>query len=134
MRRPDADPFHLREVLDHFIVGHFRQSGKIQLPALRPFGHVDQIGGLLFRQTHRSHLVRRELQNACGRDGIAGQESKALENRLCRLAVQLLVDDGLGQTVEDRFAVCDPARADARNNPSHYGIAFFQVQNSFTHF
>ena len=67
MRRPDANAFHLRQVLDDFVVRKVGEGRKIQLARLCFCRQVTQIRKLLFGEPGSAHLFRGQLQNSLRR-------------------------------------------------------------------
>lgn len=102
LRRPNANTFHLCQVLDDRFVRLLVQLAEVELAARRPLCHIAQIRRFLFGQTNRPHLLVCELEDSRGRQRVAGQSGKAVEDRGRRLPIQLLVKDRLGQAVKFR--------------------------------
>ena len=64
-------------------------------------------------------MLRRELENAFGRERVACQRRKAVEDRQSGFAVELLVEDGARETVKCWLAKLHPVRSDTLDNGAH---------------
>ena len=43
MRSPDANAFDLRQVFNDFVIRHGQHAREIQIPAIGPLGHIEQV-------------------------------------------------------------------------------------------
>src|SRR5260370_26423086 len=94
---------------------------------------IFQVSRLLLRQPHRAHLIVGELENSFRCQRLASQRSEWIEDCHSSLAVQLLVQDGFGQTVKLGRPKLHPTWPDALDNGAHYGVGFLKVCDGLSH-
>ena len=133
VRRPNADAFHLREVLDHFVVGQFVKPRKLKQARRRLRSQILQVRRLLLGQTRASQLRIAQLQNAFRSERLTGERGEALEDGRGRVAIELLVDDRLRQTAKLRRTILHTARPDAFNDGTQDRVGLLKVNNSLSH-
>src|SRR5579859_4774613 len=97
---PNTDAFDLGQMFYDFIVGHLRQTSEVKFATESALGHVAQIRRLLFRQTNRPHLLSSKLRDPFRSEGFTSQRRESLKDRFRSLAIQLLVNNGLSETVK----------------------------------
>lgn len=68
-----------------------------------------------------------QLQNPVRRKGIAGERGEAIKDRHRGLTVQLLVENGLGQTVKRGLAKFHTAGSYPLNNLREHGIRVLEM-------
>src|SRR6266700_4210199 len=88
---------------------------------------ITQIGGLLLRQSHTAKLLLAQFQNPFRSERLSRERRETLEDGHRRLAIQLLINDGLGQTVKLRIAVFHAAGTDALDDGTHQGIGLTEM-------
>ena len=124
---PYTNAFHLREMRDDLILRHLREPRELQLASVSAFRHVEEIRRLLLRKPNRTHLLGRELENGGGSERFACKGGKTIEDRKRGPAIQLLIDDGLGQAMKCGFAKLHLEWPDAFDNASHHRVGFLQM-------
>jgi hypothetical protein len=67
------------------------------------------------------------------RDGVSHQIGEAIEDGDRSLAVELLIEDGLGEAVERGLAVFHAAGANALDDGGQGRVGLLQVENRFSH-
>ena len=93
--------------------------------------HIQQVGRLLFGEPDGSHLLGLQLQNSFRGERIARKRRKTIKDGQSRLAIQLLINDGLGEAMEDRFSEFNPVRANAFDIARMTGSDFFKCKSAF---
>ncbi len=118
MSRPDADPFHRREMLDHFFVAELVDSLKNNRALPGPLCQVEDVGALLFGEANGAQFRRLQLQNSLGGELAAVSRSvhEAVVNDAGHVTAQLLKHDGAHQRREHRLEKLDPVGAGLLDN------------------
>ena len=132
MRGPHPDAFHLGKMFDDFLIGGSASRSKSSTPA--EFARkVFQIGRLLFRKADAAHLRVGKFQNAFRRQRITCKRGKALEDRGSRLAIQLLINNRLGNARKIRRTKLHSTRPNSLDNRTQNWIGFLEMIHGFSH-
>ncbi len=128
---PAADAADLREVLDDLVIGHATNTGEGGDGAVEGFGgKVAEGKGFIAGETGGAELfvgaVKEVLGGGVGAeagDGLEGVEEAAVDGG-GGLAVELLVDDGLGEGLEGGLGAGEPEGegAGALNEAAQFGV------------
>ena len=79
------------------------------------------------------HLRIRELEDALRGQRLAGEVGKAFEDCECSFAIELLVDDGVGQAVELGGTEFHAAGAHPVDDGGQDGVGLLQVADGGAH-
>src|SRR5580692_1452781 len=107
-----------------FFISHLRQASEVKFATNRAVRHVAQVRRLLLREAHRPHLLSGKLRDTFRRERFTSEGRKSPEDRYGGFPIQLLIDNGLGQTMEYRLAKFHSAGPDSFNDGSHDRVRF----------
>src|ERR1039458_6130637 len=127
VRRPDADALDLGEMRYHFFFRHFRHALELQQAGCSFLGEVAQIRRLLPGQPDATHFGIGQFENALRGQRVAGKSGEAIEDGHGRFAVQLLIEDRLGEGMKGGLVKLHAAWPYALDNRGQHGVGFLQV-------
>src|SRR5580692_464157 len=116
--RPNSDALDLGQVLDDLFIRHLWQASEIEFATNGALRHVAQVGRLLLREAYRTHLFSGKLRDTFRSDRRTSESRKSLEDGYRSFPIQLLINDGLSQTMKHWLAEFHPAGPDVFNDSS----------------
>ena len=131
VRGPDADAFDLGEVGDDFFFRHLSHALELQHSGSGLLGKIAEIGRFLAREANDTHFGIREFENALRRQRVAGARGEAVKDSGGSFAVQLLIQDRLGQRVKRGLTKLHAAGSDALDDCGESGIGLLEVIDCF---
>src|SRR5580704_5012707 len=114
-----------------FFISHLRQASEVQFATNGALRHVAQVRRLLLREAHRPHLLSGKLRNTFRCERSTSESCKSLEDGYGGFPIQLLIDNGLGQTMKYRLAKFHAAGPDALDDRSQDRVGFLKVIDCF---